>query len=675
MQKKNKEGTYPWEEQSREVIEKEWERIHCRRVRAWLDSGDETSVPKESDLSQRPEEMVGLGLSGGGIRSATFNLGLLQALHHFGLLKKMDYLSTVSGGGYIGACLTWFGSVLGQDFPFDWRNQNLPGQRERARKWLHHLRAHGSYLVPGDGLNLWALAAAILAGSLTTLIVLVPVFLACIAFMSELVMGRSLFAWLRLLGLMLLFSFAMGVLVYSVSTNMAWLRKAAVLRSVRILLGGMLQLSLLLLVAGSIPIVYAAIYVYAPEWKGLILSGISLSGAASFAAGLIGSKGGEELKPGRSVLLSMGLLLFIYAIFLWFFHLEGLPGLQLTWLPLALVLSVLVALLANINHVSMHRFYRNRLRETYMPSVGEEDGPDPDQCLLYEIEQTAFPYQIINANLQTVGSDDPHLRQRGGGNFIFSPAFCGSDATGYIASSDYLNGRMNLATAMAISGAAADTNSYATRSKPVVFLMTLFNVRLGYWIRNPRKEIEGEGPRRFIRPMWYWYLIRELFGNGLDEYAWDIRLSDGGHFENLALYELVRRRCSLIIISDASKDPGYTFADFGRAVERVRADFGAQVEIDLSPLRPGTDGVSPQACIQGTINYGPDSLGRKQKSTIIYVKSVYLAGLPPDVVAYRNQHRDFPDQSTGDQFFAEDQFEAYRELGFQVGRELVSLLR
>ena len=65
--------------------------------------------PKISDQGA-PENMVGLALSGGGIRSATFSLGVMQALSHNGLMDKVDYLSTVSGGGYIGSALTWLTS-------------------------------------------------------------------------------------------------------------------------------------------------------------------------------------------------------------------------------------------------------------------------------------------------------------------------------------------------------------------------------------------------------------------------------------------------------------------------------------------------------------------------------------------------------------------------------------
>src|SRR5262245_54977863 len=61
-----------------------------------------------------PERYVGLALSGGGVRSASFAIGVLQALHNEGRLGQIDYLSTVSGGGYAGALLTWFNYVRRQ---------------------------------------------------------------------------------------------------------------------------------------------------------------------------------------------------------------------------------------------------------------------------------------------------------------------------------------------------------------------------------------------------------------------------------------------------------------------------------------------------------------------------------------------------------------------------------
>lgn len=654
-----------------EVEKKEWRRISCRRK---LANGEECTVEEVEDAPVFPDDMVGLALSGGGIRSATFNLGLLQVITRYDYLKQIDLLSTVSGGGYIGSSLTWFCSQLKHKFPYVWSSEATPAERQHVREQLDELRAHGSYLMPGDGLNLWSLLAAIVAGSLTTLLVLVPLFLVLIAILSEPVMGKTIFEWLRYTGVALLYLFVLGVIIYGVATSKRMFRAAAVQRSTREWMGRVLLLGVLLLIVGSIPSVYSFIQSYFSVAEGWVFSNVSLAGIASIAGALFRSKPGNEVKPLRSFFLTIGLVLLVYSIFLWFYHLEGEPGLQCSWLPWACVLSLLIAAFANINHVSMHRFYRNRLMEAFMPTVDKNDidtdSSSPDQCRLSKIPQTAFPYHIINTNMQTVGSTRARLRQRGGGSFLLSPEYCGSDETGYVATSAYVGDSMNLATAMAISGAAADANSYMTRSRPITFLMTLFNVRLGYWIRNPKYTVLNNW-RKHLKPLWYYYLFRDMFGRGLDEEAWNIHLSDGGHFENLGIYELVRRRCPFIIASDAGGDPDFKFSDLGRAVERVRADFGVIIDIDLSELNSWKPGSTVKPYAVGTIKYGLNGKGVGEKGVLLLIKSALIEEMSADVVAYQAQNDAFPDQSTGDQFFDEEQFEAYRELGFQTGKQIL----
>lgn len=652
-----------------EVEKEEWRRVLCRRKRA---SGEECAKDEvESDVT-RPEDLVGLALSGGGIRSASFNLGLLQAMTRYGYLKQIDLLSTVSGGGYIGSSLTWFCSKLKHAFPFVWSSKAKPEERQHVREHLDELRAHASYLVPGDGLNLWSLLAAILAGSLTTLLVLVPIFIALMAVLSEVVWGKPLLEWMQYAGMILLALFGLGVVAYGILTSKRIFRAASVQRSTREIMGRVLSIGILLFIVGAIPCVYDFIQSNFPTVKGWIFSNVSIAGVISIASGFFRNKPGNEVKPLRSFLLTLGLVLVVYGLFLWFYHLEHQPGIQLEWLPYLCALSLVIAFFANINHVSMHRFYRNRLMEAFMPSVSEvgSEAFNPDQCRLSQITQTAFPYHLINTNIQTVGSCNARLRQRGGGSFLLSPGYCGSDETGYIETSAYAGDTMNLATAMAISGAAADSNSYMTRSRPVTFLMTLFNVRLGYWIRNPKHTSTDEW-RKHLKPLWYYYLFRDMFGRGLDENAWNIHLSDGGHFENLGIYELVRRRCKFIIASDAGRDPDFEFADLGRAVERVRADFGVIIDINLSDLQSWTPGSTVKPYAIGTINYGLKENGEKQTGILLLVKSSLIEEMSADVVAYHAQNNSFPDQSTGDQFFDEDQFEAYRELGFQIGKQLL----
>ncbi|ALP53299.1 hypothetical protein Tel_09095 [Candidatus Tenderia electrophaga] len=644
-----------------QIHQDELERIKERRRLAGQDEGDPAV------------DAVGLALSGGGVRSATFNLGLLQALHRCGLLKRVDYLSTVSGGGFIGASLTWFMSYLGRDFPFGTSRQ------DRGSDILYWLRARGKYLTPGDGLTVWALIGAILTGTLVSLLVLVPVFLLLFVLLINIDLGtapffptvdgrhvadNNLFAWLFTLGVLVLAGYLVYSLVFAVSTRWPAARRCMFQRKVRERAGLALMLAGLALVLGTLPLVYQYLAQHAAQWLDAIMSSVSLSGVVSLFAGFKGSKNGNEAKGGRSVLLSLGLSLLVYGVFLWFYHLTWHMD-NIGWLGAALLLSLILALNANINHVSMHRFYRNRLMEAYLPcTVAGVPQEQADACLLHEIPQTAAPYHLINTNIQLVGSDTPEYKERGGDGFILSPLYCGAPSTGYVPSSEYVGGSLNLATAFAISGAAVAPNTYATRSRPLIFLMTLLNVRLGYWIRNPRRPATKMG--KWSRPWWYIYMFRELTGRFLNEKRMHIHLSDGGHFENLGLYELIRRRCRYIIVADAAADPDWTFRDLSQVIQRVRVDFGARVELDTAPLQPDpVSGRSEQAFIHGRITYVDGS-----EAELLFVTTTLIDGLPEDIYGYRRAHPSYPDESTGDQFFDEAQFEAYRELGFQIGHRL-----
>lgn len=643
------------------------------------------------------KDAVGLALSGGGIRSATFNLGILQALERCGLLRCIDYISTVSGGGYIGSSLTWFMSRLQSDrFPFDTMN---PQTDKFAGRLLARLRERGNYLIPGDGLTWWALIATLLTGIIVNLIVVVPVFLCILGIMgiklstfpfftsdclSQLTFYKYVKPTLFTAGLFAgLFSItgimAVGV-VFSLLTRFSAVRKIAVQRRINKLTGKILMYGTLLAVVGTIPIVTGFIEDNLSGWIKTAISSISLAGIISICGGLAGRKGGNEAKGFRSFLLSFGLALLMYGVFLWLYHIskDFSPPVYIA----AFVCSLIIAFFADVNHVSMHRFYRNRLMEAYMPVTlrddrGREDKTsvsdysvnppvpakeeDADLCLLHTIGQTKAPYHIVNTTIQTVGSRLPKLNERGGDNFIFSPLFCGSDSTSYVESKNYIGGKVNLATAMAISGAAVDPNTYATRSRPLTFLMTMLNVRLGYWIRNPRYI--PFGGRKWRNPSWY-RVFSEMLGRGLSEKSSGIHLSDGGGFENLALYELIRRECRIIIVCDAGKDNDYVFDDLAKAIERVRVDFEAEITLDTRPMRPPdmTTRISKEACVCGTITYRSGL-----KGVIVYINTTLIGGLSEDIYSYQRRNPAFPDQGTGDQFFDEQQFEAYRELGLQLG--------
>ena len=96
-------------------------------------------------------KLFGVCISGGGIRSATFGLGVLQGLVEKKLLSKADYLSTVSGGGYIGA---WLQGVAdrGSDYERVLDPERTPQTADKDP--ITFLRKYSNYLAPRNGLSL-----------------------------------------------------------------------------------------------------------------------------------------------------------------------------------------------------------------------------------------------------------------------------------------------------------------------------------------------------------------------------------------------------------------------------------------------------------------------------------------------------------------------------------------
>ena len=136
---------------------------------------------------------------------------------------------------------------------------------------------------------------------------------------------------------------------------------------------------------------------------------------------------------------------------------------------------------------------------------------------------------------------------------------------------------------MAISGAAASPNMGYHSAPAVTFLLAFFNVRLGWWLGNPgpagRHTFDQSCPRIAVRP-----LFAETFGltDANNPYVY---LSDGGHFENLGLYEMVLRRCHCIVVCDASCDSARSFVDLGNAIRKIRIDLGIDIDIPTELLQ------------------------------------------------------------------------------------------
>jgi hypothetical protein len=291
-----------------------------------------------------------------------------------------------------------------------------------------------------------------------------------------------------------------------------------------------------------------------------------------------------------------------------------------------------------------------------------DDMPLAELCRL-DNGQTVCqrPYPIHNTAMNLVAGKQLAWQQRRAAAFAFTPLACGYSFTlpdekglclsHYRPTERYMEG-VWLGSAMAISGAAASPNMGYHSSPALTFLLTVFNVRLGHWNGNPAhpRAWATQGPR-----FGGTYLLRELFGL-TDHTSPYVYLSDGGHFENLGLYELVRRRCATIIAIDAGQDALKTFDDLGNAIRKCYADFGVVIDVHADALKTGYSAV-------GRIHY-PDA----PEGTLIYVKPKLTGSEPADLQNYALTHPDFPHQSTADQWFDESQFESYRKLGHWIGR-------
>ena len=255
--------------------------------------------------------------------------------------------------------------------------------------------------------------------------------------------------------------------------------------------------------------------------------------------------------------------------------------------PLLLVLIVagLFSWRIDVNLFAFHMFYRNRLVRCYLGASNPRRGAHPftgfdgdDSLLLKTLVQR--PYHLINTAINLTRGNRLAWQERKAASFVASPLFCGyelkenngSGTQAYQLTAEFLKGEnerrrqraakaskhpgqgapaaddgadlgMGLGTALAVSGAAASPNQGYHSTPAVAFLMTIFNVRLGWWLQNPayRDVWRREGPRWGIR-----YLLSELAGMA-DEHSKYVHVSDGGHFDNLGIYELVRRRCRFIV--------------------------------------------------------------------------------------------------------------------------------
>jgi len=366
-----------------------------------------------------------------------------------------------------------------------------------------------------------------------------------------------------------------------------------------------------------------------------------------------------------------------------------------TWIRLAvlgflllLLISAVAAFFININRYSLHAMYRNRLIRAYLGASVPDDqrkpnkftGFDPNDnfsvhLLAPQGNQKARLFHVLNLTLNLVAGKELAWQERKAESFTVSPLHSGScnPQLGYRSSEKYggvekepTESGISLGTAMAISGAAASPNMGYHSSPVLGLLMTMFNARLGWWLGNPgpsgKRTYDKDGPFWALQP-----LIAEVFGLTDDQSSY-VYLSDGGHFENLGLYEMVLRRSHLIVVSDAGCDEKCSYEDLGNAIRKIRIDMGIPIEFNMpinifSRLASQAGG---QYCALACIRYSCVDGPQARDGILVYIKPSFYGNEPRDVYNYAIAHPAFPHESTADQFFTESQFESYRMLGSHI---------
>ena len=685
----------------------------------------------------RPNEeacVVGLALSGGGIRSAAFCLGALQALYETRVLRRVDYLSTVSGGGYIGCSLTAALNANSGNFPFTSRIA------EDESPSLQHIRDHSNYLFANGVVDVLHNASIYARGVVTNAVVILPFLLAAavLTLVAWNIFGFQRFVITPYLSLLLALA-AIGWGVYRSGSLRqrepeipSYPAKVVGTLVILVLISAFCELQPYLLNAmvesqtaarGSGPFLAVV-----AGWIKTISAALA---PAAVALAFLRSKVEEFIKSAResprtrakiagyAAKAAVYLAALILPLLLWMIYLEitfwgicinarlphcapewlgnlasdrfGTTGHDATLLYLLIAAPfVLITLLLRPNANSLHPLYRDHLAKAFLFKPEERLIKDKDlqeeRPLLSDISAVAGPYHLINAALNVQNSKTANKRGRNADFFLFSSQFVGSKTTGYVATRDMeeIPNGLDLATAMAVSGAAASSSMGAESIKPLTPTLALLNIRLGYWLRNPTRVKEA-GPanksstslfsrlRRRHNVFANYYFLLELFGL-LNEKLKSVYLTDGGHIENLGVYELLKRRCRVIIVIDAVADQEMAFGSLNTMERYARIDLGVRIDLPWQELTNVARKISKTIddtgdcpklagphCAIGDIEYPGDRRG-----VLIYVKSSLSGDENDYIFHYKRRYSQFPHETTLDQMFSEEQFEAYRALGFHA---------
>lgn len=717
-------------------------------------------------------DTIGLALSGGGIRSAVFCLGLVRALAKNKLWKKIDYISTVSGGGYLGGML---GRLYTSQVQGARVEKALASDDTILLAWL---RNNGRYLTPA-GFRDTSLAVTQLFRSffaalfLLTLMCLVVSGIAISVNTMLMPEPKSLQAspWLIALTIPLYFSAAMAlsywILVVQQPKKSLW--KAFIVASIcygvvawltdfpaYFLKSYLPPVALLIIVIINIELVRTPLKPLSADpgklrqqltrgmANSLGLAGIILLLWLVYALGLFWA----EARTFSDMVLPPALLILLKAVWeirgvkkifsktkkrspviaisliqtgnifgylLLFFSLVTVCAAELqllvydslfhyVFIPLliGIVIVIFFYLLCQPKHIinllnlsSLHNFYRSRLERAWlsvanvgmMPNnrfsqnpldesfkdrlndIQRVTVPLPDDDVLfsnYAPHSNLGPIHLIGCCInQTVDDRSGNFNADRKGISLTVSSFGAETGTHYPKPSSLLQ-KSTLSKWIAISGAAAATGMGSMTSPGLAFLLFLIGGRLGFWQRNLQSRAAVND---FLPP-----LFAEMFARfpGKNTRYWYV--SDGGHFENTGVYPLLKRRVKTIVVADCGADPEFIFDDLENLVRKARIDYG--ISILFSPAITGRrtslkalkKGKKHLPLIEARIYYPKTQAQKAMLGKLIIVKPHLLHDMGLDTDRYAKRHHDFPQQTTGDQFFDEEQWEAYHQLGLLAGK-------
>ena len=599
------------------------------------DIGDEKNdLAWQADDECKHKGLVGLAFSGGGIRSSTLNLGVLQGLKKIGLLQCVDYLSTVSGGGYIGTCLNSLNASIGKkshDNPQEeWSdfNEVFPNHQGKPDSAVFRpFRTPASYMAPNGLIDYLRVPCIFLRGMVINFFVVLPYILMLSVLSAFLISAefspiQNMANMLSTAGinlgnhfivskfLLIIFLFT---LFLSPLFNLLKIKKARKntgntnwnIRdsSTRIL--GLLAFSIFIREFIELqPFVIALSEQYTmlgySTGEMAMIAGTGGTGLALFTSKLLPKISSAFSRLGVYGIGFIGVLVF-WLFYLHFTNLLLQSGntAGFSWasysglIIISSSLWLFSLLTGDANFTSISRFYRDRLSKAYMLGLTQNDEVEQtDSLKLSELNTSHAPYQLLNATLNLSSTKEAYLKARKGDFFVFSKRYIGSKTTGYCRTKDMEanNHQMNVATAMAISGGAAAPNAGKTTVKALVFILAMLNVRYDYWLLNP-KRLKKTSVKKMLTSVTNrpgpWYFLRELFSN-LSAKSNYVNLSDGGHLENLGIYELIRRECRLIISGDSEADASLTFSGLADVIRMVQIDFGVKIVMQgLDDIRAG----------------------------------------------------------------------------------------